>query len=490
VSSDHVPGRARADLSRARAGLRWARARDFAAEIDAAIDAVVDARGPVAVSGETSAPRRIRFVTADGSEPQTSGWLPFRAELGELRADGDVLWVGLGPGPVTVEDARRAAAAAGAQLPPGDTAIEPPDGGPDLIPALVDGLATGYPGTDAVMVHVAPSARAAAERGLLAADVARLARLLVSAPANVLTPAAAAEIAQRVADRADLGCTVLGPQQIVERGLGALAAVGAGSVNGPYLVQLEYPGLPNAGAGSDTPGVALVGKGVTFDSGGLSLKSPAAMQSMRLDVAGAATVLAVMAGLRRAGATLPVRAVLPFAENLPGPCAARPGDVVTALNGTQIQILDTDFEGRVMLADALALAAGYRPALLVDLATLTYQAEIALGPQIAAVFGRDDAAVARVLAAGEAAGEPLWRLPYAERYLDQVRTPSGVRNHPLRDSGRAITAALFLGEFVPVDVPWVHIDMTGPAWAGNSSVDGATGFGARTLLRLLTTTLD
>jgi leucyl aminopeptidase len=289
---------------------------------------------------------------------------------------------------------------------------------------------------------------------------------------------------------------VLGPRQLADEGFGALAAVGAGSANGPHLVQLDYPGSGDpaaqdagnapAGAAPDGPHVALVGKGITFDSGGLSLKSPAAMQAMRLDVAGAATVLAVMAGLRRAGCRLRIRAVLPLAENLPGPGASRPGDVVTAWNGTQIQVLDTDFEGRVVLADALALAASARPGLLVDVATLTYQAEIALGPQIAAVFGRDDAAVARVLAAGAEAGEPLWQLPWAERYLYQVRTPSGVRNHPLNDTARAITAALFLGEFVPPEVPWVHCDMTGPAWTGDASHDGATGFGARTLLRLLT----
>jgi leucyl aminopeptidase len=162
----------------------------------------------------------------------------------------------------------------------------------------------------------------------------------------------------------------------------------------------------------------------------------------------------------------------------------RPGDVVTAWNGTQIQLLDLDFEGRVVLADALALAASDRPELLVDLATLTYQAEIALGPDIAAVLGRDDEAVGRLLAAAAAAGEPMSRLPWAARYLDQVRTSFGVRNHPLRDTGRALTAALFLGEFVPPEVPWAHCDMTGPAWHGDASGDGGTGFGARTLLAL------
>jgi leucyl aminopeptidase len=445
-------------------------ARDRAAEIDAAIDAVTTGAGPV-VLADGSAARRIRFVT---ETPPIAGWLPFGAAVGETAVDGDTLLVGLGA--AAVEHARRAGLAAGALLRGGDYAVEAPA---DLLPALVDGLVSGYSGVEAVTLRLPGERLADAEQGRLAADVARLARRLTSAPANVVTPRAAARWAETIAGRAGLTCAVLGPDEVAAEGFGALAAIGGGSANGPCLVRLDY--LPDAG----TPEVALVGKGVTFDSGGLSLKSPAAMQAMRMDVAGAATVLAVMAGLSRGGCPVPVRAVLPFAENLPGPGATRPGDVVTAWNGTEIQIIDTDFEGRVMLADALALAAASTPRLLVDLATLTYQAEIALGAQIAAVFGRDEPAATKFLAAAARAGEPMWRLPYDERYLDQVRTASGVRNHPLHDSGRAITAALFLGEFVPRGVPWVHCDMAGPAWEGDTSVDGATGFGARTLLELL-----
>jgi leucyl aminopeptidase len=303
--------------------------------------------------------------------------------------------------------------------------------------------------------------------------------VLVNAPASVLTPRRAAQWAGELADRAGLEFSVLAGDEIQALGFGALAAIGRGSVNEPALVRLAYEG------GGRGPRLSLVGKGITFDSGGLSLKSPAAMQAMRMDVAGAATVLAVMGALPRARYPISVHAVLPFAENLPGPDATRPGDVVTASNGTQIQILDTDFEGRVVLADALALAASERPDLLVDLATLTYQSEVALGPEIAAVLGRDNDAVEQVLRAAAEAGEPMWPLPWAPRYLDQVRTPFGVRNHPLHDSGRALTAALFLGEFVPATTPWVHCDMSGPAWAGDASQDGATGFGARTLLRLV-----
>jgi leucyl aminopeptidase len=445
--------------------------RDRTAEIEAAIHAVVTGEGPVALSAGTSVSRTCLFV--HDSSGADDGWTVFTGAVGETAAVGSTLRVGLGSRP-TPEHARKAGTAAGALLRGGDVAIDAPN---RLVDAIVDGVATGYRGQDRLTLHVPSEAAEAASRGLLAADVARLARLLTSAPANLLTPAAAATWARVIAARAGLGCTVLGPDEVVDQGFGALAAIGGGSPNGPHLVRLDY--------GAATPDVALVGKGITFDSGGLSLKAPAAQQAMRGDMAGAAAVLAVMAALPRAGCTTVVEAVLPFAENLPGPGAVRPGDVVTAWNGTEIQVLDTDFEGRVVLADALALAASSSPRLLIDLATLTYQAEIALGPEIGAVLARDRDAGASLLAAASRAGEPMWPLPYDERYLNQVKTPSGVRNHPLHDTGRAITAALFLGEFVPRSVPWAHLDMAGPSWSGDASGDGATAFGARTLLELL-----
>ncbi|MFE4777796.1 M17 family metallopeptidase [Streptomyces sp. NPDC056713] len=457
---------------------------DWEARIEAAGAALAGAEGPIRVTALEpggTADRTIRFVhreTAPHAPPGT--WLPFHGELGELRADGSTLWVGLGStADVSAEQARGAAAVAGKQLVTGTVALRFPDHSPWLVRALTDGLASGCAGAGPIRLLVEQPALADVEEGLLTADVVRLVRLLVSAPANVLTPQRAAAWSASLARRTGLTCTVLGPEQIRADGFGALDAIGAGSVNGPHLVRLDYT------ASADAPRLGLVGKGITFDSGGLSLKPPAAMQTMRMDMAGAATVLAVLASLRRAGCTVNVSAVLPFAENLPGPGSVRPGDVVTAWNGTHIQILDTDFEGRVVLADALALAASDSPDLLVDLATLTYQAEIALGPDIGAVIGPDDHAAALVTQAAAEAGEPMWRLPWAERYLDQVRTPFGVRNHPLHDTGRALTAALFLGEFVPRTIPWVHCDISGPAWTGTSSEEGATGFGARTLLRLV-----
>ena len=459
--------------------------RDREAEIDAAVAVLAGSPAPVS-AGTGTAARRIRFLHCDDVVDEAGdGWSPFHGRVGELAVRGSELQVGLGARAEHVdrgsalESARSTASMAANRLPDGDVALEVPNDVAGLVAAVVDGLADGHAGTGSTRLLVDPSVLAEARRGLLIAAAVRLGRRLTSAPANLLTPERAAGWATEIARRSGLRCSVLGPDEISEQGFGALAAIGAGSVNGPRLVRLDYVADPSA------PRLALVGKGITFDTGGLSLKSPAAMQSMRLDVAGAATVLSVMAALRSAGCAVNVTAVLPFAENMPGPRAHRPGDVVTAWSGTQIQLLDLDFEGRVVLADALALAASTKPDLLVDLATLTYQAEIALGPEIAAVLGRDDDAVDAVLAAAADAGEPMWRLPLATRYVDQVRTPFGVRNHPLHDTGRAITAALFLAEFVPVDVPWVHCDMTGPAWRGNASVDGATGFGARTLLHLV-----
>lgn len=454
--------------------------RDRDAEIEVAINAATSGAGPIRLS-DGAATARIEFAGPSGADD--SPWLPFTGAIGELRAEGNTLRVGVGDplGPIgDVERARAAGEAAGAALTPG-TAVELSFPGlpPQLVSAAVDGLASGYAGAGEVEVVVEPGLRAAAEHGLLTAGVGRLAALLVSAPANILTPERTAHWARLIAGQVGMTCTVLGPDELAAGGFGALLAIGAGSADGPRLVRLSRQAQPGA------PTVALVGKGITFDSGGLSLKRPAEMQAMRMDVAGAVTVLSTLAALPHLDPRIGVDAVLPLAENLVGPGAVRPGDVIRAWNGTEIEILDTDFEGRVVLADGLALAASGRPDLLVDVATLTYQAEIALGPEIAAVLGRDDLAVRRWLDAAAIAGEPMWQLPWAERYLSQMRTPSGVRNHPLQDTGRALTAALFLGEFVPNDVPWVHCDLAGPAWKGNASGDGATGFGARTLLALL-----
>ncbi|WP_299035132.1 leucyl aminopeptidase family protein [uncultured Pseudokineococcus sp.] len=305
---------------------------------------------------------------------------------------------------------------------------------------------------------------------------------LVDLRANEATPATFADRLAALAADHGVRVSVRDEGALRAEGFGAVLSVGAGSPNPPRLVTLSHE--PRGAAG---PPVAMVGKGVTFDSGGLSLKSPAAMVGMHRDKTGAAVVAAVVCAVADLGLQVPVRAYLPLAENLPGPDATRPGDIVTSLSGTRIEVLDTDFEGRVLMADALTLAVRDEPRALLDVATLTYQVVTALGPGIAGVVGSDDALVSAVLAAGRDAGEELWPLPLAARYRDQVRSASeraDLRNHPGSDVGRAITAALFLAEFVG-DVPWAHLDISGPSERG-SGVDAVpTGFGVRTLVRLV-----
>ncbi|GAA5045260.1 leucyl aminopeptidase [Thermocatellispora tengchongensis] len=326
----------------------------------------------------------------------------------------------------------------------------------------------------------AEAIQAAIEAGLLDAEAVLLARDLINRPPGDLIPSRLAEEAHDAAVRGGLDARVLDEHALRELGMGALLGMGAGSPHPPRLVDLRYE-PPGARAS-----VTLVGKGITFDSGGLSLKSPAAMMAMRGDMTGAAVVLGVMAVLARRGLPVAVRGLLPLAENMIGPYGVRPGDVLAACDGRRIQVLDTDFEGRVILADALALAARDRPGAIVDVATLTYQVVTALGPDIGGVLGRDPALTERVLAAGAAAGEPLWPLPWARRYRDQISSPyAEVRNFPEADTGRAITAALLLGEFVPEEIPFAHLDITGPSWRGPASGRGATGFGVLTLTRLL-----
>lgn len=351
--------------------------------------------------------------------------------------------------------------------------------------AIVDALSTV---TDAALareitetgaaLHLQGTQRSGDDGATVAEAIAR-ARTWTNATAGTLTPTAFATEARRVARDSGLDCTVLQGEELLDNGFGAIHGMGAGSPHPPALIDLRYrPPAP-------TSRVTLVGKGVTFDTGGLSIKGAAAMAGMRQDKCGAATVLAVMSVLAALRVDVEVRAVLPVIENMIGPHSLRPGDVVTAWDGTRIHVMDTDFEGRVILADALSFAAAEEPDLVLDIATLTYQVVTALGPEIAGLFCRDDPTAARLLAAAHRAGEPLWRLPYDERYLDQVTVAGGLRNHPETDSGRAITAALFLGQFVPAGTPWAHLDITGPAWTGAASGPGATGFGVRTLLALL-----
>ena len=325
------------------------------------------------------------------------------------------------------------------------------------------------------------SLQKAVDRAVMTTTAVALARDLVNEPAGVLAPEDLAARALEAADRVGIDCVVRDQSWIDEHGLGGLAGVAAGSVHPPVLLELTYePGSPAQGH------VVLVGKGVTFDSGGLSLKQGEGMTTMKCDMAGAAAVIAAMTALPALNPSVKVTALVPVAENMPSGGALKPGDVLRTRNGTTVEVLNTDAEGRLLLADALALASELEPDAIVDIATLTGAQITALGREVAAVMGTDDALVEQVLRAGEGADEPMWRLPLADRYRSDLDS----RVADLKNIGGpagTVMAGLFLREFAG-DTPWAHIDIAGPAWT-ECDTDyrrpGATGFGVRALLGLL-----
>jgi len=325
------------------------------------------------------------------------------------------------------------------------------------------------------------AAMAAAERGSIVAAGVSLARDLINEPANAKPPTYLAAVAEEIAADTGLEITVYDKDACVEERFGGLLGVGAGAVNPPRMVVLRHE--PDGAKAS----VVLVGKGIVFDSGGLSLKPPAAMETMKTDMSGAAAVFGAMEAVARLEVPVKVIAITPLTENMPSGGALRPGDVLRARNGKTIEVLNTDAEGRLVLADGLSLAVEEEPDLIVDIATLTGACKIALGPSIGGVLGNDDAAIRAVTAAAARAGEKVWTLPLEEEYAPLIESPiADVKNTGGRFGG-AITAGLFLGHFVD-DVPWVHLDIAGPARADKAEYyipKGATGFGVRTMVALV-----
>ncbi|CAA9391719.1 MAG: Cytosol aminopeptidase PepA, partial [uncultured Quadrisphaera sp.] len=313
-------------------------------------------------------------------------------------------------------------------------------------------------------------------------------------PADVATPAwLAARAGELAGERPAREVEVVGAAALRERGLGGVLAVGAGSVHEPCLVVARYepPATVRRSDGAGVLHVVLAGKGVTFDTGGLSVKPRESMVAMKTDMAGAAVVLAVVAALAEDG-TCPhrVTALAPLAENALGGASYRPGDVVTAFGGRTVEVANTDAEGRMLLADVLALAdAELAPDVLVDVATLTGAATQGLGRGHAALYTGDDELAAALGAAGAATGERVWRMPLVEDYLPALRSSVADLRHVPEDSPGAgsVTAALFLREFAGAR-RWAHLDVAGPARAEKERDEvpkGATGFGARLLLRWL-----
>lgn len=317
------------------------------------------------------------------------------------------------------------------------------------------------------------------------ADGVILARDLVNRPAKDKPPAALADIASGLS--LEISVTVYDEQAIAEKGFGGLAAVNAGADEPARMVVLEY--RPD----DATSTVVFVGKGIVFDSGGLSIKPAAGMETMKTDMAGAAAVLGAMQAIAELGLRVNVVGITPLTENLTGGSATRPGDVMRAYNGKTIEILNTDAEGRLVLADGLALAAEFDPDLIVDIATLTGACKVALGPAIGGLLSNDDDAAELVEKSAHAAGEKFWRLPLEAEYRPMVESEIADMKNTGGRFGGTITAALILESFVEEGTPWVHLDIAGPARADKADhyiTKGASGFGVRTLVAVAAAVAD
>lgn len=318
-------------------------------------------------------------------------------------------------------------------------------------------------------------------KGRVIAEAVNLARDMVNEPANYMTPQDMAQKARKLASDYGLEVSVLEREEMKRMGMGALLGVAQGSRQPPKLIVLSYKG-------DETSANALgfVGKGITFDSGGISLKEPEGLEEMKGDMAGGAVVIAALIAIAQLKPKINVTAIVPATENLPGGRAFKPGDILVAMNGKTIEIVTTDAEGRLILADALCYARKQGLAPLVDVATLTGACRVALGDICSGAFGNNQELVDKVIKAGSEAGEYLWQMPMYEEYKELNKSDiADIKNSGGRYGG-AITGALFLGEFVD-DTPWVHIDIAGTARSEKEkayTVKGATGFGVRTLVNL------
>ncbi len=337
---------------------------------------------------------------------------------------------------------------------------------------------------DRIVICGDPSVMADGPRhGRIIADSVYLARDLSNTPANLMTPTILAGRAREAAGKAGLAVEVFGPDEIARLKMGALLGVARGSAEPPALVVIKY--LP---AGHEKDPIALVGKGITFDSGGISIKPAENMGAMKSDMSGAAAVLAAVAAAARMKLPVGIVAVIPAAENMPGPAATKPGDVLTAMDGTTIEVITTDAEGRLVLADGIAYAKRFDPAFILDIATLTGSVVIALGRRVAGLYSSTDDLLERVREASRAAGEDVWPMPLFDHYFEQIKGDvADLKNAGSRDGG-SITAAAFLKRFAGEAVPWAHLDIAGTARSDKEYgwvTKGATGWGVMTLVELL-----
>jgi leucyl aminopeptidase len=436
------------------------------------------------------------------------------ARVAARTPDGVIRLILLGVGEGSAADLRRAGAALARQVARGQKAVAAlPDGATSNdTDAFTEGLLLGGytfklrdeavgdarpDGGRSVQLLVPdpdPAGNPAPRRVPAIAAAVALARDLINTPSDIKTPDWLAARAVQVAGRHGLGVRVRDETELARDGFGGIVAVGAGSVHPPRMIELTYtPGAPDAPADAH---VVLAGKGITFDSGGLSLKSNDGMKLMKTDMAGGAAVIAVMSALAELGVRARVTGLIAAAENMPSGTAMRPGDIITIFGGRTVEVLNTDAEGRLVLADLLAYAgAALDPRVTIDLATLTGAARIALGASTGALYASEDDLAAALTKAGAAAGEPLWRMPMPADYAsaltsvtaDLAHVPSGMNGARNGQAG-SIVAAMFLREFTG-GRRWAHLDIAGPARAGGDDGEitkGGTGFGTRLLLHWLT----
>ena len=329
--------------------------------------------------------------------------------------------------------------------------------------------------------EIVPILERAIGKGKLIAEAVNLARDMGNEPANYMTPSQMAEIAQEMASKYDLESKIFDREDMETIGMGALLGVAKGSNQFPKLIILSYRG--NEGS---EKALGFLGKGITFDSGGISIKPSEGMADMKDDMAGAAAVMTALVAIAQLKPKINVTAIVPATENLPSGSALKPGDILKAMNGKTIEVISTDAEGRLILADALSYAHKLKLSPLIDLATLTGACRVALGLSYSGLFGNNQNLIDKVLSAAQRTGEKMWHMPMPDEYKEQIKSEiADIKNTGNRYGG-ALTAALFLAEFVD-NTPWVHIDIAGPRLSNKESgyiVKGATGFGVRTLIEL------
>jgi leucyl aminopeptidase len=447
----------------------------------------------------------IRELDADpfdflelGSKSGKAGEVAAMPGRGELSR---VLLIGLGDGsPAAHRMAGAALARAGRGLERLASAVTAASGDAE-VRAFVEGLllapyawrvkSAGKAPVGTVVLAMTAPERSAVTEGTAVGAAAWLARDLVHTPSNIKDPAWLAEQAREMAERHDLGVRIWDESELAAEGFGGIVGVGMGSARPPRLIELTY--APD-GARARTPHVVLAGKGITFDTGGLSLKPNDGMKGMKTDMSGGAVVLGVMSALREMQCPVRVTGLVPAAENMPSGTAQRPSDVIRQYDGTTVEVRNTDAEGRLVLADALGYAVRtLAPDAIVDVATLTGAATLGLGRQYAALYATSTPLAKSLVAAGAAAGERLWRMPLVDDYRAALDSDIADVAHveTRRMGGGSITAALFLERFA-AGVPWAHLDIAGPGRADSNRheiVKGGTAFGVRALLYWLGTPL-